>query len=177
MNTTSTPTSAQAWTPFGQLRRKEWWDHDDELWALQVYSDPCFNNNNIFREGALSQRWGEGVPEWVTEDDAALLAAFREVFPQCGPHAWVDWSNINRVDEENDEVTVNLWVCRSYGTSPTTPPEGRWHFLKWYMLPEEQECPYHYADGHGDTCPFCEGTDYVYHGSGYVLQVWAEVKE
>jgi hypothetical protein len=110
----------------------------------------------------------------LLDDEAKLLSAFCEVMPECGPHAWVDWSHINRVDDE-DEIEVKLWVCRSYGTSPVTAPEGNWHMLCWYGLPEEQECPYAYSDGHGDTCPFCEGSNNVYHGSGYVMQVWVEV--
>lgn len=168
-------THAQAETR-GRFRRKEYWERDDELWALQMYGDVSFHNNNIFYEDTMSTRWGEGLPQWLADEPDLVLKAFREKFPDCNPLAWVDWSHVNRTDED-DEVEVKLWICRSYGTSPVAPPdaEGEWTYLCWLTLSPEDSCPWAESDEHDDKCELCEGDDYVYFGDGYVMQVWVQV--
>jgi len=158
------------------MNRKTSWDNDDMLWAMQVYDDPFENNNSIYQEEHSAIRWGEGVPEWMVDDYPKLLKAFRTKYPNCGPNAWVDWSTINRLDDEDDGLYAKLWVCRNYGTGAAAPPEGMWYFLGSYALPPEQECIYDHADDKDkDACQLCEGSGHIYHGDGYAMQVWAEV--
>jgi hypothetical protein len=156
------------------MNRQTTWDNDDRLWALQVYNDDSMFNNGIYTTEGSSIRWGEGLPEWLLTEYPTILDSFKSQVP-CGPHVWIDWNSINRIDEEDDSRQARLWVCRSYGTSPIAAPGDSWIFLGWFHLGEEQPCPLEATEEHDSTCPYCEGEDYIYHGSGYVLQVWAEL--
>ena len=155
------------------LKRKSPWDLDDKLWALQVYGDDSEFNHGIYQEEGSNTRWGEGLPDWMQDEYPRLTNIFADQHP-CGPHVWMDWNSINRINEDDDHTQCRLWVCRSYGTSKVAAPSDNWFFLGWFHLGEEQGCPHAGADGHDSTCPYCEGEDYIYHGSGYVMQVWAE---
>lgn len=171
------------------------WDHDTKEWALQVYDDPCENNNHIYREGepggSMGSRWGYGLPDHMAyqSDPCGLLKAAKALLPELSDRAWLHFDGIQDPIADSDAY-ITLWVHRNYGSGPVVPPDTQpnnepvdcWLFLGSFGLSEEQECPDHGPGcmAAGETaladCPYCEGSQYVYHGSGYMLQVWGALK-